>query len=318
MNPKIYLAPMSGATDLAFRLISRKLGAAHCFFEMLDAKSIVYHHPKHRRLLKTLDQDSPIAAQLVGADPGVMLDAAEKLLSLVDISFLDINSACPVKKIIKKGAGAALLKNTARLGKIVKKMAGKLQIPVTVKLRTGFDKRDVRETVRTAKICQANGASVVFIHGRTKSQGYAGDIDYKSIRAAKIAVKIPVFGSGNILNPLMAKKMLDETGCDGILVARGALGNPWIFKNIENYLKNGRAARPLSLSTKIKVLKTHLSLIEKYKDITHANKIGFMGKVTMWYLKGLFNASRIHEQICKVHSCKQLINLIDRVDRLRS
>ena len=313
MNPKIYLAPMSGTTDLAFRLISRKLGALHCFFEMIDAKSLVYKHPKTKLLLKTIEKDSPLAAQLVGADPSVMLDAAEKILSFVDISFLDINSACPAKKIIKKGAGAALLKNTTRLGKIIKKLTSKLQIPVTVKLRTGFNERDVRESVRTAKICQANGASIIFIHGRAKSQSYFGDIDYESIKATKIALKIPVFGSGNIFNPLMAKRMLDETGCDGILVARGALGNPWIFKNIENYLKNGQTTSPLSLSTKKKVLKVHLAYIEKYKEITHTNKIGFMGRVTMWYLKGLFNAARIREQICKVTSYKKLINLIDHI-----
>lgn len=314
MNTKIYLAPMSGVTDLSFRLVSRKLGALHCFFEMLDAKSVVYNHPQNRRLLKTLAKDSPLAAQLVGADPSVMLDAAEKLLSFVDLSFLDINSACPAKKIIKKGAGSALLKNTTRLGKIIKKLASKLQIPVTVKLRTGFSKRDIKESVRTAKICQANGASIVFIHGRTMSQGYSGDIDYESIKATKIALKIPVFGSGNIFNPLMAKKMLDQTGCDGILVARGALGNPWIFKNIENYLKNGQTAKPLSLSIKKKVLKGHLAYIEKYKDMRQTNKMGFMGKVTMWYLKGLFNATRIREQICKVSSYKELIDLIEHVD----
>ena len=151
MNPKIYLAPMSGTTDLAFRLISRKLGASHCFLEMLDAKSITYNNPKSKFLIKTIEKDLPLAAQLVGADPFVMLDAAEKLLSFVDVSFLDINSACPAKKIIKKGAGAALLKNTAMLGKIIKKLASKLQIPVTVKLRTGFNKRDVRENVRDRK-----------------------------------------------------------------------------------------------------------------------------------------------------------------------
>ncbi|MFC1698858.1 tRNA dihydrouridine synthase DusB [Candidatus Omnitrophota bacterium] len=315
MNPKIYLAPMSGITDLAFRLISRKLGAGHCFFEMLDAKSVIYGHPKNQRLLKTLKQDAPLAGQLVGADPAVMLDAAEKLFSLVDLSFLDINSACPAKKIIKKGAGAALLKDPARLGKIIKKLTQKLQLPVTVKLRTGFNKRDLRESVRTAKICQANGAATVFIHGRTRSQGYSGDIDYKTIKAVKTALNIPVFGSGNIFNPLLAKRMLDETGCDGILVARGALGNPWIFKNIERYLKNGQHPPSLSLPIKKKVLKAHLSLIEKYKDIRDTNKIGFMGKVTMWYLKGLYHATRIREQICKVSSYQELINLIDRVDR---
>ncbi len=304
---------MSGVTDLAFRLISRRLGAAHCFFEMLDAKALLYDHPKNRRLLRTLKKDSPISAQLVGADPCAMLDAAEKLTALVDISFLDINSACPAKKVIKKGAGSALLKDTVRLGKIVKKISAKLQIPVTVKLRTGFNKRDTAECVRTAKICQANGASIVFIHGRTSLQAYCGDVDYESIKAAKAALKIPVFGSGNIFNPLMAKKMFEETGCDGILIARGALGNPWIFKNIENYLKNGRPPKNPDLSAKKKVLKVHLAYIEKYKDITQTNKTGFMGKLTMWYFKGLYNASLIRRQICRIRSYEELLNLIDRV-----
>ena len=307
---------MSGVTDLAFRLISRKLGAAHCFFEMLDSKATIYSHPKNRRLLKTLKKDSPIAAQLVGADPSLMLAAAEKILSFVDISFLDINSACPAKKVIKKGAGAALLKDTARLGKIINKLASQLRIPVTVKLRTGFDKKDVRECVKTAKICQANGASAIFIHGRITSQGYASGIDYESIKAVKTALKIPVFGSGNIFNPSLAKKMLEETGCDGILVARGARGNPWIFKNIKNYLKNGDAAKTPSLAVKKQVLKAHLAYIEKYKEITHANKIGFMGKVTMWYFKGIYNVKRIREHTGKVRSYKELINLIDRVNSI--
>jgi len=284
MNPKIYLAPMSGITDLPFRLISRGLGAKHCFFEMIDAKATVYNNQASSRSLKTLKKDSPIAAQLLGGDPCVMLDAAEKLTTLVDISFLDINSACPAKKIIKKGAGAALLNDTATLGKIVEKLSSKLRIPITVKLRTGFNKRDIKACVKTAKICQANGASIVFIHGRTSSQGYSGDIDYESIKAVKAALKIPVFGSGNILNPVMAKKMLDETGCDGILVARGALGNPWIFRDIENYLKKGKILKRPTLTAKKKVLKKHLAYIEKYNDMTAKNKTGFMGRVKKWYL----------------------------------
>src|SRR4030042_1428802 len=186
-------------------------------------------------------------------------------------------SASPAKKIIKKGAGASLLKDTARLGKIVKKLASGLRIPVTVKLRTGFYDRDVREFVRTAKVCQENGASALFIHGRTMVQSYAGDIDYESIKAAKASLEIPVFGSGNIFNPFMAKRMLDETGCDGILVARGAFGNPWIFKSIENYLKKGKIPEELSLTVKKRALIKHLAYIEKYRDMKDANKIGFMG-----------------------------------------
>ena len=311
MNPKIYLAPMSGVTDLAFRLISRKLGASHCFFEMLDSKAVVYGGQKNRGRIKTIKKDFPISAQLLGADPLVMLDAAEKLTSLVDISFLDINSACPVKKVTKKGAGAALLKNRVLLGKIIKKLVSKLRIPVTVKLRTGFDKRDIKECVRTAEECQGNGASTVFIHGRTMSQRYSGDIDYESIKAIKEALRIPVFGSGNIFNPFMAKKMLEETGCDGILVARGALGNPWIFKNIKNYLKNDETLKDPGLPAKKKAIKAHLAYIEKYKDIGPANKIGFMGKIAMWYFKGHCNGTRIRSRISKVASYQELIDLID-------
>ncbi|MFC1576725.1 tRNA dihydrouridine synthase DusB [Candidatus Omnitrophota bacterium] len=312
MDAKIYMAPMSGVTDLSFRLICREAGAGLCFLEMLDSQASLHDNPKHGRLLKSLAEDSPIAAQMVGADPSVMLAAAEKLLSLLDISFLDVNSACPAKKVLKKGAGAALLTDTARLGKIVKILASKLPIPVTVKLRSGFNKRDVAGCVRTAAICEANGASCVFIHGRTMLQGYSGGIDYGSIRAVKEALKIPVFGSGNIFDPFMVKKMLDETGCDGITVARGALGNPWIFKNIENYLKTGAAAEIPGLSLRIKMLLKHLSYIEKYKDAADANKIGFMGRVAMWYLKGLHSATRIRGQINKVRSYKELTHLINR------
>jgi len=316
MDPKIYLAPMSGITDLPFRLISREFGATQCFFEMVHANSIIYEHPKNKRLLKTLKKDRPIAAQLLGADPCLMLEAAQKLAALADISFLDINSACPAKKVIKKGEGAALLENRAKLGRIVKKLSSGLGLPVTVKLRTGFIKRDIRGCVRTALICQDNGASVVFIHGRTRLEGYSGDIDYESIRAVKKALKIPVFGSGNILNPVMAKKMLVETGCDGILVARGALGNPWIFRDIRSYLKSGRIPKDKSLPVKIKALKKHLDYINRYSDMKVSHKAGLIGKVATWYLKNFPHASKIRDKVFRLKSYDELIDLIDTVPNL--
>lgn len=301
---------MSGVTDLGFRLISRSFGASHCSFEMLDSRSMIFNLPRSLPFLKTVKKDSPISAQLLGSDPSEMLAAAEKVLELVSISFLDINSACPAKKVLKKGAGAALLEDTARLGRIVKRLSSRLPVPVTVKLRAGFEKVELKECVRTAQICRDNGASNIFMHGRTVSQGYYGDVDYKSIRAVKESVDIPVFGSGNIFSPVMAKKMLDETGCDGILVARGALGNPWIFKDIENYLTSGKTANERGLPEKKKALKAHLACLEKYKkDISQGNKIGLMGKVAMWYLKGLPDAARIREKISKVRSYEELTRL---------
>ncbi|MCX5716619.1 MAG: tRNA dihydrouridine synthase DusB [Candidatus Omnitrophica bacterium] len=313
MDPKVYLAPMSGITDLPLRLMSRKFGAEQCFFEMLHSNSIIYGHPKNGRIIKTLKKDRPIAAQLLGADTGAMFEAAQKLLTLVDISFLDINSACPAKKVVKKGEGAALLQNRARLGRIIKKLSSNLDLPVTVKLRTGYSMRDVAECVKTAKLCEDKGASTVFLHGRTRSQGYSGDIDYESIRAVKKALKIPVFGSGNIFNPVMAEKMFVETGCDGILVARGALGNPWIFKDIRQYLKTGRLPRARNLSVKIKALKEHLDYINKYNDIKGSRKTGIMGRVAMWYLKGFPNASKVRGMIFRQRSYNELINLINSV-----
>ncbi len=236
MEPQIFLAPLSGITDLAFRLISREFGARFCYFEMLDANAIMHNHPGNRRLMKTMGDDAPIAAQLVGADPSIIFDAAEKLLSLVSVSFLELNSACPAKKVLKKKAGAYLLNDPGKLGKILKKLSSGLRIPVTVKLRAGFDRRAPREIADIARACESAGVSKIFIHGRTTRQGYSSDVDYESIKAVKRALKIPVFGSGNIFSGPLAKKMLDETGCDGILVARGALGNPWIFKEIEELL----------------------------------------------------------------------------------
>jgi len=297
-------------TDLSFRVMCRKFGAEHCFFEMLDAKSVIYHRPKTYEMLKTIKKDSPISVQLLGTEPSTMLDAAQKILTFTKVSSLDINSACPAKKVIKKGAGAALLNNPAQLGKIIKKLSSKLKIPVSVKLRTGFYKKNIQDCVKTAKICQDNGASVIFIHGRTMSEGYSGDIDYESIRAVKNALSIPVIASGNIFNVVLAKKMFDQTGSDGILVARGAMGNPWIFKEIKNYLETGKIPKPQSLAAKKKALKEHLGLIEKYKNIPASCKTGFMAKVMMWYLKGVPNATRLREEICRVKSYKELLKIL--------
>lgn len=311
MKTKVYLAPMSGTTDLPMRLMSREFGARFCFLEMLDSKSMPYKRPKTNSILKTIKKDSPVAAQLLGSEPSIMLDAAQKVLELVDISFLDINSGCPAPKVIRKGSGAALLEKPQILGKIIKKLSSNLKIPVTVKLRTGFYKKDIGKCVKIARIAEENGASQIFIHGRTMSQGYAGEIDYESIKAVKSAVKIPVSGSGNIFGPQMAKKMIDETNCDGILVARGALGNPWIFRDIENYLKTGKTTKAPSLAEKKKALKQHLAYIEKYSDMKQAHKIGFMGKVAMWYLKGLPGATRTRDQICRTKSYEELLKLIN-------
>ena len=311
MNTQVLLAPMSGFSDLAFRLISRECGAKFCYLEMLSANTLMYNSPGNRHLMTTIDKDTPLAAQLVGSDPSIIFDAALKVLDRVPIDYIELNSACPVKKVIKKKGGAYLLHDTGLLEKILLKMCKSLPVPVTVKLRIGFRKIDPKETARIAKICEAAGVARIFMHGRTASQHYMGDVDYASLRAAKEAVKVPFFASGNILSPVLAKKMVDQTGCDGILVARGALGNPWIFSEIEDYLTCGvLPEKKRALSEKKKMLKRHLSYIERYKETGPANLRGFMGKVTMWYLKGIPDAAKLRNRICKTKSIPELYRLI--------
>ncbi len=307
----IFLAPLSGCSDLAFRLIARECGAKFCFFEMVDAHSMLSPNPKKFNILKTLEQDTPIAAQLLGADPAIMLEAAQVLLKQVHVCFLDVNSACPVKKVIKKGAGAFLLNTPEKLSRIIQTLSSSLPVPVTVKLRIGYYSPDLAVLLKLVKTCEASGASALFVHGRTREQGYSGNTDYKAIRVIKHAVKIPVFGSGNIFTPPLAKRMFDETDCDGILVARGAFGNPWIFCDIENLIHHGSVLSERHISLKKTILKKHLSYIARYKDCTPLGKVGFMRKVTLWYLKGFPGASKIRGQVSTIPDYETLLHFIE-------
>ena len=275
---------------------------------MVDANSLVHQARGSEDLLVTTPKDQPIAAQLVGGDAEVMLKAARLLLAKVDIPFLDINAACPVKKMVQKFSGANLLRDPKALYKIVKTLAGKLDLPITVKMRIGYNHVDLKEVAAIAKKCEQSGAAALFVHGRTRSQLYAGEINYGAIKAIKQAVKIPVFGSGNIFSPEMARKMLALTDCDGITVARGAFGNPWIFQQIEQ----GKPA-VVPLEEKIKVLKKHLSYIEKYKVTRSGYKVGCMRKVALWYLKGFAEAAKIRDKVTKAGSYIDMLKIIDSV-----
>ena len=236
LKTNILLAPLAGCADLPFRLIMREYGAKFGFFEMIDANALK-RNKKSLEMLKTTAKDRPIAGQLVGSNPEIMLSSAKEMINHVDIKFLDINAACPVRKVIKKKAGAYLLKEPILLYKIIKKLSSNLNLPITVKLRIGYDRTDNKNIADIAASCEHNGASAIFVHGRTRTQGYSGPVDYSAIRSVKNAVSVPVFGSGNIFTPEQAKEMMEGTGCDGIIVARGSFGNPWIFKNILNYIK---------------------------------------------------------------------------------
>ena len=305
------MAPMAGCSDLPFRLIAREHGAKLCFYEMVDSNSLIYKHHETYGNLKTDKKDLPIAAQLLGSDPDGMLKAADRLLKLVNASFLDINCACPAKKVIKKKSGAHLLRDTPRLYSILQRLIPELPLPVTIKIRSGFDKKDDAHIVEMVKHCEGIGISAIFIHGRLKTQGYAGEIDYSIIKKVKDAVHIPVFGSGNIFSGKDAKLMLDETGCDGILVARGSLGNPWIFEEIEEYIKTGNPQKEVPLAEVKKVFMQHLDYIDKHKSISQTGKVGFMRKIAIWYLKKIPGVSDLRAKITReTKSCQDIIKIV--------
>lgn len=312
INTNILLAPMAGCTDLAFRLIARECGAGFAFFEMIDSNSVKYGPArKTASILKTNDNDRPIAGQVLGDDPDAMLTAAKRIIELANPVFIDINAACPVKKAIKKRSGAYLVKHPELLYMILDKLIANLPVPVTVKLRTGYETADMEKIVKIASTCESHGASAIFVHGRTRSQGYSGDVDYASIKAIKDSVKIPVFGSGNILSPELAKTMFDVTGCDGVIAARGVLGNPWLLRQIESYLATGRAETSPDIISRIEIIKRHLEYVERYRNPCAAGRVGFMRKVVMWHTKYFRRSARLREKISLVKSYEEMIKLVD-------
>lgn len=314
LKTNVLLAPMAGCTDLSLRLIARENGAKFAFFEMVDSNSIIYGKGKKTpSILKSISEDNPIAAQVLGEDPAGMLMAANRIMELSRPVFMDINAACPVKKAVRKKAGAYLVRHPEKLYEIVRTLASALPVPVTVKLRSGYDRRDPEAAAVIAKNCELSGAAAIFIHGRTKEQGYAGEIDYESIRTVKDSVKIPVIGSGNIFTPESAKRMMDETACDGVLVARGGLGNPWLVREIEEFLLHGRKIEPAGPEARIDTLRRHLEYIDRYRDGGPSGKVGFMRKTALWYIRHFTRSARLCEKISLVKSYEKMIELLDEL-----
>ncbi|MBU1026341.1 MAG: tRNA dihydrouridine synthase DusB [Candidatus Margulisbacteria bacterium] len=309
----IFLSPLAGVSDLSFRLISREHGAKFCFYEMVDSNSLVHGSGKDKDILKTHPKDSPIAAQILGGDQDKTLKAAEILREKVEPAFIDLNAACPAKKVIKKQAGAHLLRDLPRLEAIIKSLSSRLNLPVTVKIRIGYDQLDFKALVELAKVCQGSGAAALFVHGRTRKQMYAGEVNYEAIKLVKQTVNIPVFGSGDILSAQLAGKMLDLTVCDGVFVARGAIGYPWIFKEIEDYFKTGKIPPAVTFAQKKKVLKQHLLYMQKYKESRLTKIIGLMRRITLSYLKSLPEAKRLRQKITSTKTHAELLDVIESI-----
>jgi len=278
---------------------------------MLDSNSLIHGPGKNKDILKTTPEDQSIAAQLLGGDPDDTLKAAKILLERIKPLFLDLNAACPAKKVLRKKSGAYLVHNPDQLGKIINKLSQNLELPITVKLRTGYYKSEPKESVAVAKICEQNGAAAIFVHGRTMKQGYSGTVDYQTIKMIKDAVNIPVFGSGDILSPTLAQRMFEQTNCDGILVARGAMGNPWIFKDIEHYLATGDVAALADWEKRKAVLLKHLAYMKELKETRPTNKMGIMRRVTIMYISSMRNAARLRAKITPAKTYEDLLKVIE-------
>lgn len=305
----VCLGPMAGVTDLPFRLICKEFGAGLIYTEMVSGKAILFHNKNTEELLAVDDYERPVALQLFGCDPEVLADAASEIESR-HFDILDINMGCPVAKVVNNHEGSALMKNPKLIEQIVKTVSQRINKPVSVKLRKGFEKDD-RNAVECALAAEAGGARLVAVHGRTREEFYSGKADWSIIKEVKNSVKIPVIGNGDIYTPEDAKHMIEETGCDGIMVARGAQGNPWIFKRINEYLDNGILLPEPSKEERVEMVLRHARAEIEFKG--EYTGIREMRKHVAWYMSGFPGAVRIREGVNFIESYTELETLMHNI-----
>lgn len=309
INKKASLAPMAGAADRAFRELCTSYGAAFVVGELTSSKGVSMGDRKSGQLLSISEEERPAASQLFGDDPLVMAKAAEEALTYKP-DFIDINMGCPAPKVSSNGCGSALMKNPRLAGEIVKAVVEASTVPVTVKMRTGWDEASLNAP-ELAKICEENGASMITVHGRTKVQMYSPGINYDIIREVKNSVKIPVIGNGDVTDALSASEMIEKTGCDGVMVGRGALGKPWVFKEINHYFETGEILTSPSIDERMDVLKKHISKLILYKGEFIAMREA--RKHAAWYVKGIRGAAKYRAEIGKINTFSDLEELIDKI-----
>ena len=299
----VFLAPMAGVTDLPFRKICRRYGCGVTCSEMVSAKGIYYKDKKTAGLMKLSEDEKPAAVQIFGSDPEIMGKTAPEAEE-TGASFIDINMGCPAPKIVNNGDGSALMKNPRLAGEIVKAVTRAVSIPVTVKIRKGWD---ADNAVEIAKILEANGAAAITVHGRTREQFYSGKADWEVIKNVKEAVNIPVIGNGDIFTPYDALKMLEITGCDGVMVARGAQGNPFIFRQIEELIKTGEVTYFPSAREKLIQAWEHTKLLVEEKGENRGIKEA--RKHIAWYIKGMKDSSAMKNKVFKAVSLEEIDEL---------
>ena len=302
LENQVMLAPMAGVTDLPFRLLCKEQGAGLLCMEMVSAKAIMYNNKNTEALMEIHPEEMPVSLQLFGSDPDIISEMAKRIEER-PFAILDINMGCPMPKIVNNGEGSALMKNPALIGEIVRKTAKAIQKPVTVKIRKGFDDEHIN-AVEIAKIVEDAGAAAITVHGRTREQYYTGSADWDIIARVKEAVSIPVIGNGDVRDVQSARKMLDETGCDGIMIGRAAQGNPWIFRQITRYLEDGRETARVTPQEMKEVILRHADLQLAVKG--EYTGIREMRKHVSWYTTGLPHSARFRQQVNEMQTMEQL------------
>ena len=306
MKNEVVLAPMAGVCNSAFRRIIKEMGCGLLYAEMVSDKALVYNNEKTKEMLYMTEEERPIAQQIFGSDKKSFVEAAKMVIKEMSPDIIDINMGCPVPKVaLRAQAGAALLKDPEKVYEIVKSVVEAVDVPVTVKIRSGWDHNSIN-AVEIAKVCEKAGASAITVHPRTRSQGYQGLADWSMIKKVKESVNIPVIGNGDIVSAKDAKKMIDQTGCDAVMIGRGVLGNPFLIKQVLTYLKTGELIPNQSPKEKIQTCLKHFDYLLQIKP----EKIAVLEMRThgAWYLKGLPNAASVKKRLYEITTKEEFIN----------
>lgn len=309
MENPVISAPMAGITDKSFRILAREAGCSLVCTEMVSDQALLYGNPKTCSLLEISGEDGPVCMQVFGSDTGYMAAAAE-IVESRGAWIIDVNMGCPTPKIVKNGEGAALMRDPGKAAGIIREIVRRVKVPVTVKMRKGWDETSVN-AVELACLVESAGASAVTVHGRTRSQFYTGKADWEIIASVKQAVSIPVIGNGDIWTPRDALLMLEQTGCDGIMIGRAALGNPWIFKQTVHYLKTRELLPGPNPGERAAMALRHFDLLFENKGENVA--VREMRKHAAWYMKGLRGAARLRELVNKSRSQEEIKDVLAKI-----